>query len=152
MALCALMQWDLFCRIGNIIGQYPMMCESFKCEGGSSFIHTRELVQSVDLVGSKTTNVSCLRNLKFNNPMVRSALTKFLNYLLTSRNFGPSNQIFSFSVHDYNSFLMKKINSTSHSLRSLGARTHAQVHGDTDTMKRGGWKSLSSYNRYVQSI
>ena len=151
LATAAWLQFDTVARISNIIGQYGLCFKDVLDSKGDIFVENG-LISSVPTVvifrGSKTRISSFNRKLVIHDVKLRSVFGKVLKSLykgvLTQR-------IFDGDVFRFNRFLNSRISSTSHALRSLGARCWEERTSTAEAMSRGDWKTLASFRRYTNN-
>ena len=148
-ALAVRLQLDLFCRIGNIVGDYALRMHCFLNEDGTTCFDDPKNLTKVKLRGSKTSHSFSERILVIRDGSLKQDLLKFLKFQKVQKQLTKTDVVFPFTQIEFNKFLQSNVSTTSHGLRSLGARIFAEDHTVQETMKRGGWKSYSSYKRYV---
>ena len=149
LAIATRLQLDLFCRVGNLVGEYPMRLNSLLNDDKSLFFDKQVSLRYIVLVGSKTSLSYESRTLEIMDVTLKKDLASYFEFLKNKKNLQKSDLLFSFDQHEYNNFLNRVLSTTSHGLRSLGARMFQSGNSQQETMKRGGWKSYSSYKRYV---
>ena len=149
LAIATRLQLDLFCRVGNLVGEYPMRLSSLLNDDKSLFFDKQVSLRYIVLVGSKTSLSYESRTLEIMDVTLKKDLASYFEFLKNKKNLQKSDLLFSFDQHEYNNFLNRVLSTTSHGLRSLGARMFQSGNSQQETMKRGGWKSYSSYKRYV---
>ena len=149
---CAILQLDLFCRISNLLGEYAITWDSVLGRDKEIFYKqnsSNAVPFFIILRGGKTMKASTSRILSIDSAETRKILN---SYMITRER--PSNQkekLFNFNNFSFNKFLHREIQTTSHALRSLGARLTLAKQGEKYTMNRGGWNTKESFNRYINS-
>ena len=92
---------------------------------------------------------SATRTLSIDSTETRNILK---SYMITRKQpSNPKEKLFAFNNFSFNKFLHREIETTSHALRSLGARLTLAKLGEKYTMARGGWTTKESFKRYINS-
>ena len=149
---CAIVQLDLFCRISNLLGEYAVTWDSVLGKEKEIFYKQKSsnaVPFFIVLRGGKTIKSSTTRVLSIDSVETRNILS---SYMITRKQpDSPKEKLFEFNNFSFNKFLHREIETTSHALRSLGARLALAKHGEKYTMARGGWTTKESFNRYINS-